>query len=73
MEWPAAPARTPRPIVEKLKTEAHAVLKLGASRERFLAEGAEALGTEPDEFAAMIRREVVKWAKVIKQAGITAE
>jgi len=67
------PARVPRPIVEKIKTEAHAVLKLGASRERFLAEGAEALGTEPDEFAAMIRREVAKWARVIKQAGIRAE
>jgi len=67
------PARMPRPLVEKIKTEAHAVLKLGASRERFLAEGAEALGTEPDEFAAMIRREVVKWAKVIRQAGIKPE
>jgi tripartite-type tricarboxylate transporter receptor subunit TctC len=68
-----APARTPRPVIEKIKFEAHAVLRLGTSLERFAAEGAEGLGTEPDEFAAMIRREVVKWAKVIRQAGIKPE
>jgi tripartite-type tricarboxylate transporter receptor subunit TctC len=68
-----APARTPRPVVEKIKREVHAVLKLGSSRERFAAEGAEGIGMEPDEFAAMIRSEVAKWAKVIKQAGIKAE
>jgi tripartite-type tricarboxylate transporter receptor subunit TctC len=68
-----APAKTPRPIIEKLKHEAHAVLKMAATRERFAADGAEASEMEPDAFAAMIRREVVKWAKVIRAAGIKPE
>lgn len=65
-----APARTPRLIIERIKRESHAVLKLETSLERFAAEGAEGVGMEPDAFAAMIRREVVKWAKVIREAGI---
>jgi tripartite-type tricarboxylate transporter receptor subunit TctC len=68
-----APAKTPRAIVEKIKGEVHEVLKTGIARERLASEGAEGLGMEPDEFAAMVKREVVKWAKVIRAAGIKPE
>lgn len=68
-----APARTPRPIIDKLKYETQAVLAMPATRERFAADGSEAQIMTPDEFAALIKREVVKWGKVIHSAGIKPE
>ncbi len=44
-----------------------------AMRERFATEGAEASGTSPDAFAAIIKNEVAKWARVIREAGIKPE
>jgi tripartite-type tricarboxylate transporter receptor subunit TctC len=68
-----APARTPRTLVERIRREAHAVISLPASRERFAAQGAEIGGLDADAFAALIKRELAQWARVIKQAGIKAE
>jgi tripartite-type tricarboxylate transporter receptor subunit TctC len=39
-------------------------------KERLLAQGFEAVGNTPGEFDAYIRSEIVKWSKVVKQAGI---
>ncbi len=68
-----APARTPREIVMKLNSEMTAVLKTPEMRERFAAEGAEPAASGSEEFAAMIKREITKWAKVIRDAGIKSE
>ena len=68
-----APARTPRPIVERLQRETQAVIRLSSSRERFAAQGADIGGLDADAFAAMIRREVAQWARVIKQANIRGD
>jgi tripartite-type tricarboxylate transporter receptor subunit TctC len=40
---------------------------------RLLAQGVDIVGAGPRDFARFIREEVEKWAKVVKQAGITAE
>ena len=42
-------------------------------KERFAAIGVDVVGNTPDEFAAQIKAEVVKWAKVIKDANIKVE
>ena len=42
-------------------------------RERFTASGMEAIGGSPDEFAAFLKAETAKWAKVIKAANIKVE
>jgi tripartite-type tricarboxylate transporter receptor subunit TctC len=68
-----APAGTPRAIVQKLNQEVRAVLALADVRERLLAEGAEPLSSTPEEFGSIMRAEMVKWAKVIKQTGMKAE
>ncbi len=68
-----APARTPRAIVNKLNSEVNAILKTHAVRERFAAEGVAPGGISPEAFAAMIRNEIAKWARVIRQAGIRSE
>jgi tripartite-type tricarboxylate transporter receptor subunit TctC len=68
-----APARAPASIVEKLNSELEAILKTPLTRDRLASEGAEPAWIRPEEFAAMIRNEVAKWAKVVSQAGIQPE
>ena len=68
-----APARTPSTVIGKLNAEVGAILKTPETRERFAAQGAEPVGTSPEELAAIVRREVLKWARVIRQAGIQPE
>lgn len=68
-----APANTPREIVARLNRDLLAVLQTAEVRERFAADGGEAVGNSPDEFARFIRNELDKWARVAKTAGIKPE
>jgi tripartite-type tricarboxylate transporter receptor subunit TctC len=68
-----APAGTAREIVGKLQGEMARILALPEVKERLAAEGADAVGNRPDEFATYIRAELVKWGKVVKQGGIKLE
>lgn len=68
-----APAGMPRAIIMKLNSEINRALKLPQIGARLAAEGSEPGATTPDEFAAYIKREIVKWAKVIKESGIKVE
>ena len=67
------PARAATPLVTRINAEILKVLNLPATRERFAAEGFEAAGNTPAQFAAYIRSEQAKWAKVIKDANIRAD
>jgi len=67
------PAKTPRAIVDKLNAEVNRVLALPELRERLGADGAELVGGTPAEFDAFLRREIGKWAKVIKFTGMRVE
>jgi tripartite-type tricarboxylate transporter receptor subunit TctC len=64
---------TPAPIVNKLNTEINRILQMADVRERLGALGAEIIGGTPKEFADHIQREIPKWAKVIKDAGVRLE
>jgi len=68
-----APAGTPQDIIVRLHKETLAVLRLPASRQRVTADGADVVASSPGEFAAFLREETVKWAKVVKIAGIQPE
>ena len=68
-----APAKTPREVITRLHREIMAVLAMPDIQKLLLAEGGELSPSTPAEFAAFLRSEVAKWAKVIRQAGITAE
>lgn len=65
-----APAATPRAIVERLNREVLRVLQLPEVRDRFMAEAFEVPRDTPEQFAAHIKADVPKWAKVVKEAGI---
>jgi tripartite-type tricarboxylate transporter receptor subunit TctC len=67
------PARAPQALVMRINAEILKVLQLPATRERFAAEGFEAAGNTSAQFTAYIKSEQVKWAKVIKDAGIRAD
>ena len=67
------PAGIPRPIVTRLNTELTRMLQEAGVREMLAREGADALPSTPEEFAKVIAADVVKWAKVIKAAGIRLE
>ena len=64
-----APAGTPPEIVKRLNTEIVKILKLPDVREKLGALGAEPVGNSPEEFATMVKVEVVKWADVVKKSG----
>ena len=68
-----APARTPRPIVEKLHAEVVRILKLPDAKERLANVGFEIVGSSPEEFATLIREDIPKWTKVVREGGIRGE
>ena len=65
-----APARTPSEIIGRLHLEAVKALALPEVRAKFASLGLEGVGNSPAEFAAAIKSDLAKWAKVIKEAGI---
>jgi tripartite-type tricarboxylate transporter receptor subunit TctC len=68
-----APARTPRPVIEKLHGEIAAVLQTATVRERYLALGIEPVGNTPEQFADQIRADLARWEKVVRAANIRLE
>ncbi|WP_244786152.1 Bug family tripartite tricarboxylate transporter substrate binding protein [Cupriavidus pauculus] len=64
-----APAGTPPEIINRLQQEVSKSLNSPAVRERLMAQGADPVGNTPEQFAAFIRAEHIKWAKVVKDSG----
>ena len=68
-----APAGTSRDIAARLHKELGVIVQTPEMQKRFEAEAVEAMQMSTPEFAQYIERETVKWAKVVKEAGIKAE
>ena len=66
----AAPAGTPRAIVERLNKELRAIVTSEESAKRIIAEGGDPVASSPEEYAANIVREEGKWAALIKTLGL---
>jgi tripartite-type tricarboxylate transporter receptor subunit TctC len=64
------PAGTPRAIVERLNVELVRILKTPGVQERLAQDGALPAPSTPEEFAAFIKSEIAKWAKVVQAANI---
>ena len=67
------PAGTPRSIVRALQSEIKSILETRELQERLLAEGSEPGGVTPEAFAEHIRREIARWAEVVRISGYTPE
>lgn len=68
-----APAGTPRAIVSALSANMVKIIRQPDVAERLVNQGTEPIASTPDAFAAHIKTETVKWAQVVRQAGIKAE
>jgi len=68
-----APAGTPKEIIAKLNAQINAALKMPDVRAKLEAAGIVVQGGAPEDYAALIKSDLVKWGKVIKQAGIEME
>ena len=65
-----APAGTPKPIVAQLSAESARIIKLPDVSKRVSELGADPVGSTPEQFAELIKTEIAKWAKVIKDANV---
>jgi tripartite-type tricarboxylate transporter receptor subunit TctC len=68
-----APAQTPRDIIAKLNKEAVAVLTTPDSKQRLAADGADIVASTPEAMAAFYKQELIKWADVVRAAGMQPE
>jgi tripartite-type tricarboxylate transporter receptor subunit TctC len=69
-----APATTPKHVITRLATEIASIIRSPEIKQRFASvgmEGADKLG--PEDFGALIRSELPRWAKVVREAGIRAD
>lgn len=66
----ATTAGTPKPVIDRLYREMHAVLQSPDIRERLAHLGSDIVGSTPEQFAALLREDLARWAKVIKTANV---
>ena len=67
------PRGSPRALVNKLNAEIVRITRLPEAREQFAAQGAEPVGSTPEEFSRHLRTEIDKWEKVAKAVKMRAE
>ncbi|QOL48973.1 Bug family tripartite tricarboxylate transporter substrate binding protein [Massilia litorea] len=67
------PARTPKPIVDRLNAELVKALKQANVRARFAQIGAEPVGSSPQELAATLKTETARWAQIVRERNIKAD
>ena len=68
-----APAATPKPVIDKLNATLGATLQSAAVKERMAKEGFEATPSTPAQARTRLETEMPKWAKLVKERGITAD
>jgi tripartite-type tricarboxylate transporter receptor subunit TctC len=66
----SAPAKTPRPIIDKLHSEIVRALNSPDLKARLTNDGADPVGNTPEQYTAFVQNEIAKWGKVIKSAGL---
>lgn len=67
-----APAGTPKEIVQTLSGAIVRATRDADTRKRLLEQGAEPVGSTPEEFSKLLREEVARWAEVVKVSGASA-
>ena len=68
-----APAKTPRDVIAKINADVIRIVGSPEMKERLKADGSDPVGSTSEQYAAFLRDEIAKWAKVIKFAKVKAE
>jgi tripartite-type tricarboxylate transporter receptor subunit TctC len=68
-----APSKTPKPVIDRLNSEIHKAMAGPELKKTFVDFGAEPSPTTPEAFTSMVKKEIAKWAKVVKDANIKPE
>jgi tripartite-type tricarboxylate transporter receptor subunit TctC len=68
-----APAKTPRPIIDRIHAEVVKILNAPDVREKLIAAGSDPVGSTPEQFLAFVKVELARWGKVIRENNIRAE
>lgn len=68
-----APAGTPRPVIDRIHREVTEILKTAEMQKRMAGDGADGVGSTPDQFAAYVKAESMRWAEVIKKSSIKGD
>jgi tripartite-type tricarboxylate transporter receptor subunit TctC len=68
-----APAATPKELVARISADIAKAVKSSDLTERMKQQGMEPIGSTPEQFDALIRSEIEKWAKVVKLSGAKAD
>jgi tripartite-type tricarboxylate transporter receptor subunit TctC len=68
-----APAKTPRPVLEKLNADVNKILNSPEVKDNWLKQGTLTMGMSMEQFDKFLREEIVKWAKVVKVSGAKAD
>jgi tripartite-type tricarboxylate transporter receptor subunit TctC len=68
-----APAETPPDVIERLAAALRQATTSADLRQRMLGHGFDPMGSTPQQFAQLIRRELPKWAKVVQSSGAKAD
>ncbi|RZL88549.1 MAG: tripartite tricarboxylate transporter substrate binding protein [Variovorax sp.] len=73
--WYAAfvPAKTPRPVIEKLNRVINTVVREADIRDKLLAQGSEGVGGTPEQLGKVVSVELVRWSKLAKEANIKVD
>jgi len=69
----AAPAGTPRPIVDRINKELRAILTSDEMKKRLIADGSDPAPSTPEEYGDNIKREEGKWAALVQKLGLKLE
>jgi len=64
------PAGLPAPILRKLHDDVVSSIRTDDTKQRLASQGAEAIGSTPEEFAAVIKQELEQWARIVKEIGL---
>lgn len=67
------PANTPKAVVQRLNAEINKALQSAEVKEKLALQGAEPLGSTPEEYGAYVKKELARWAAVVKATGVTLE
>lgn len=68
-----APTGTPRPVIDRIHREVTDILKTADMQKRMAGDGADGVGSTPDQFAAYVKAESARWAEVIRKSNIKAD